>query len=124
MPMKFYELADELIIPKQKLTGYALDENHPEGRHKAHLFRAALDYTVENYEELARQISDQALNNSATIQRNDQYGRHLRVDLQITGVSGQQAIVRTGWRIPYASRTAYLTTVYVIESVTNGVKDD
>jgi hypothetical protein len=43
---------DQALIPFEKLEGYSLNSNHPEGRHKAIVFRSALDIGLEEAEEL------------------------------------------------------------------------
>lgn len=43
--MKLGELATSMLIDPNKLIDYALNPNHPEGKHKARVFETALGYT-------------------------------------------------------------------------------
>jgi len=112
--MKLRDFASQITIDPAKLTIYALNENHPHGKHKARVFAAALGYTTENYRSLLQQIEVQALEAKAELQHVDQFGQHFRVHLTITGVAGQVATIRTGWLVPSGDQTAILTTLYVI----------
>jgi filamentous hemagglutinin len=112
--MKLRDFASQLYIGPKKLTAYALNVNHPKGRHKARVFQVMLGYTSENHEGLLRQIEASALDAEATIQKVDQYGQHLRVDLIVKGISDQEATVRIGWLVVPNSDTASLSTIYVI----------
>ncbi|MFC1976390.1 DUF6883 domain-containing protein [Chloroflexota bacterium] len=112
--MKLRDFAPRLLIDPKKLTDYALSETHPRGKHKARVFRTILGYTSNNYEELLQQIEAQASEAEAVVQRIDGYGQHLRADLTIKGVAGQEVMVRTGWLIAPDSDAAFLSTLYVI----------
>ncbi len=111
--MQLRDFADQLTTPIAKFTQYALNVKHPEGKHKARVFAAALGYTTANYTALRHQIETKALTAEASIIRKDQHGTHLQVDLMIQGLQNQTAIVRTGWLVPEKSNTAFLTTLYV-----------
>lgn len=114
---KLKDFATEIIINPSKLTKYALNPNNDRGKHKAKVFKAILGYTKTNYEPLLTQIQTQALNETAHINRIDQYGHHLRVDLIITGKNNKQAVVRTGWLVSPNKSVARLTTLYVKEAL-------
>ena len=73
-----------------------------------------LGYTVANHEHLLHQVKQKAQDADAVLLRIDELGRHLRVDLFIMGLSGQTAMVRTGWFIANNSQTAHLTTLFVL----------
>lgn len=111
--MKLNELVDQIHIDPRKLTAYALDPHNDRGKDKAYVFRQALGYTQDNYEQLLTQIERKALVMEAVVQHRDAFGQRIRVDLEIEGVAGQFAIVRTGWLIPPDSREAQLITLFV-----------
>ena len=112
--MIFSEIAREFYVDSRKLTDYALNSDNPKGKDKAIMFQAHLGFTCDNYEGLLQQIKEQILNANAIFQREDQYGKHYQVDLEIKGVIlEQQEIVRTGWVIPPDSNIARLVTLYV-----------
>ena len=112
--MKLHDFVSKIDVDPAKLTAYALNRNHIKGKHKAIVFEAALGFTVNNYQALLRQIIEKALDETAVIQKTDQYGQHLRVDIPVQGTAEQEAIVRTGWRIAPQSETAVLSTLYVL----------
>jgi len=111
--MKLRELASQVVVDPRKLTEYALNPENERGCHKARVFKAALGYTQDNYESLLEQIETQVLEAEAVVQRTDEYGRHVRVEVEIVGVADQRAVVRTGWLIAPDSDEARLITLYV-----------
>jgi hypothetical protein len=112
--MKLGEIVSRLVIDSRKFTEYALDPDNPLGRHKALVFEKRLGFSKSNAASLQQQIETLAPNNEAVLQRTDQYGRHYRVDIQVTGPVGQRAFVRTGWIVAPGSDTAHLVTCYVL----------
>ncbi len=115
--MQLQDFATQVIVSPDKLLQYALNKTHPKGRHKAIIFEKALGYTTNNYQSLIQQIEQRSLKSTATLQRSDEHGQHVRVDLLITGINGQHAIVRAGWLIPSGQDIAHLTTLYVKDSL-------
>jgi hypothetical protein len=47
------------IIPSDKLEKYALDPTHPEGKHKAIVFKSALGFEQSDWRSLERSILDE-----------------------------------------------------------------
>lgn len=113
--MRLQDLVATLSIDPAKLTAYALNAKHPKGQYKARRFAATLGYTADNYQSLLRQIESQAFEAAAKVLWADQHGQRLQVDLEIVGVGGQQALVRTGWLVAEGRETAVLVTLYVVE---------
>lgn len=111
--MKLRDIVEQVIIDPRKLTHYALALNSPYGRHKAILFESLLGFTQENYTILLKQLEDKALEAEATFHSEDEFGKRYQADIMIEGIEGQQAVVRTGWLVPPASRQAHLVTLYV-----------
>lgn len=98
-------------IDLKKLTGYVLNTNHPEGRHKARVFLSALGIAAADGEWLASAILAGLLKSEAVLQNTTDWGAIYRVDMEI--VRGQRcAKVRTGWLC--ANDMARLATCYVI----------
>jgi filamentous hemagglutinin len=44
--MKLREVADRVVIDPRKITHYALNPHHEEGKHKARVFESALGYNL------------------------------------------------------------------------------
>jgi filamentous hemagglutinin len=107
-------VAKNLNLNPAKFREYALNKNHPRGKHKARVFEAALGYTQDDYDQLLAQIEEKALDSQAKLVREDEYGQHYQVDIVIDGVNGQLATVRTGWTLAPVGATAYLSTLYVL----------
>jgi filamentous hemagglutinin len=72
-----------------------------------------LGFTKENYTELILQIEQRALEAEAIARKDDEFGVRYRVDLQVRGPNGKEAIVRTGWIVLHGSNVARLATLYV-----------
>jgi hypothetical protein len=111
--MKLKNIVSRVTVDPRKLTDYALDPENPIGRHKAYVFEQVLGFTKENHEILLEQIERDVLTAEARLKRVDLHGRHYAVDLDVTGLQGQQAVVRTGWLVVPGSDEAWLTTLYV-----------
>lgn len=114
--MKLLDIVSQVYIPLSKITGYALNLNHPYGGDKAYMFKEHLGYTQDNYGFLKQQIEEKALIANALERPSNQHGRIFQVDLEILGnYEGQKEKVRTGWIIKPNSNVAQLTTLYIIE---------
>lgn len=113
--MKLKEIASHIEIDPRKIIDYALNSEHPTGRHKARVFEAALGFTRDNWHDLLEQIKSQSLDAEAAVLGSDAFGRRVQVDLIITGITGQRATVCTGWLITLNSDIARLVTLYVKE---------
>jgi hypothetical protein len=101
--MTLRDIVRQVVVDARNLIDYALDPENPIGRHKAMVFERCLGFTRDNYALLQQQVGFRALDADASLQRTDQNGRHLRVDLEVTGTEGQQEIVRTGWLVTSGS---------------------
>jgi len=112
--MTFSEIVSRFVIDPRKLLEYALDPESPFGRHKALVFERCLGFPKQNALLLQQQVEELAPMAEAVLQRTDQYGQHYRVDIEVRGMAGQQAFVRTGWTVALGSNTAHLVTCYVL----------
>ena len=83
------------ISVTEKLQRYLLNPSHPEGKHKAELFRQALGYTQANMARLAEQI----VFNPATARAIEltQHGQKFVQYINITGANGRIVEVKTVW---------------------------
>ena len=106
-------LADEAIIPREKLTGYALNPNHPIGGNKARVFQSALGYNVGNYKGLMDQVYKNLGTQQAVYRGTSQYGYNFEVKMNIKGPNGATKNVVTGWMISKTTGKLQLTTIYV-----------
>lgn len=103
--------SESIEIPPAKLTEYALN---PEGdKNKARVFKTALGYTLDNYQDLIDNISEGVKKYPMEIHGKTPYGDLFHCDIEITGPNGNTASVRTGWIQPLGSSIFKLTTLYV-----------
>lgn len=100
------------VIESKKLVDYALNPNHPVGRHKARVFASVLGFMQQNAGDLILQIRAGVQNIPAVPGRFDEYGRRYTVDIPVVGPLGS-GVVRTGWIIDAGSTTPRLTTALV-----------
>lgn len=100
-------------IPDEKLTGYALNMNHPTGKEKAKAFREALGYTQDNYTDLKTKILESFNENELVYKREDKYGKRYEQIMQIKGPNGKTANVLTAWIRESDSAEPRLTSIYV-----------
>ncbi len=106
--------ADKAIIPLEKFTMYALSPDHPQGKHKARVFRAALGLTINEADFLRDEVKRLIQTAEATPQSPTQYGKRFVVDFTLTTDVGT-ATVRTALMIRKEEDFPRLTTCYVIE---------
>ena len=104
---------EKATINPNKLTGYALNPEHPVGGNKAKVFESALGYNQSNASGLMKQIYEKLPQNEAILGKLDQYGQRYTVDIPITGPNGNTVNVRTGWIIKTGSDVPELTTIFV-----------
>ncbi len=114
--MKFRDIVDQIYIDPRKMVEYALNQNHPRGRHKARVFKSALGFDNKNFNHLKAQIESQILDAEANEGEVDQHGKRYTVDLLIKGSSENEALVRTCWLVPPGTRVGRLITLLVRKS--------
>lgn len=104
---------DRAEIPEKKLMEYMLNPDHPKGGSKAVAFRDVLGYTKENAQELASSLLAGLNSWRATEREPQKYGQPYEVKMILTGPTGRQATVKTGWIVENGSTTPRLTTAYI-----------
>jgi hypothetical protein len=105
--------ADKAVIDPKKLTSYALNPDHPVGGNKAKVFESALGYNHTNVEDLMTKVQAGVVSNPAKLLGSDNFGQRMAVEMPITGINGNTAIVRTGWMYDAGSSVPRLTTIFV-----------
>ena len=102
-------------IPDKKLSGYALNFDHPIGRNKAVAFQKALGYTVDNQDLLIKQVRIGLAKYKAIKRPATKYGQPFEVPMMIQGINGKFAKIKTGWNIDPDTDDPRLITIYVDE---------
>ncbi|MCY7277307.1 MAG: hypothetical protein LH702_27145 [Phormidesmis sp. CAN_BIN44] len=75
---------DRAIIPSDKLEGYSLNPNHPEGRHKAVVFQSALGIGLEESGELRVALRQALQSKDALPTKRNPYGQKYQIDFEMT----------------------------------------
>lgn len=111
MPGERLPNLENVSIDIRKLRDYALNPNHPEGRHKARVFLAALGLIAVDAEWLADAILKNVPDAEAVLTESTDWGKIYRVDFQI--LRGTRcALIRTGWLC--SDEKAKLTTCFIV----------
>ena len=101
------------VVPKEKFTKYALDPvKQPD---KARVFREALGYTMDNYQDLIDNISANLDESALKFKGSNEQGKLYEYVMRITGANGKQANVCTGWIIENGKTEPRLTSAYVTQ---------
>src|SRR5688500_3423181 len=77
--------AGRAIVDIVKLRDYCLNPQHPYGRHKARVFRAALNFDQSRAEELRQVLLQIAETHDAELGEKDDYGPTIRDRLCVDG---------------------------------------
>ena len=85
--------AENAVVDIAKLRDYCLNPNHPEGKHKARIFRERLGIVREDAEQLRQAILEAILTAETIEQEPTEYGRRFIVDFQVSRPEGQIIIL-------------------------------
>jgi hypothetical protein len=88
---------EKAVIPIEKLRDYALDPNHPMGKNKARVFKAALGVERDHADVLSKVLRSTLFRSPAVQGRRSQYGEHWITYHEIVGLSGQPVVVTVAW---------------------------
>lgn len=101
------------ILDIRKITDYCLSPEHPRGRHKARVFRDALDLKQDDAEWLRTALLDGLRHGEATALSRDDLGHRWRVDVPVTR-QGRRAVVRTVWIVRGGEQVPRFVTCWVL----------
>lgn len=104
---------ENAYIDDRKLIDYCLSETHPIGKHKARVFMSALDFSLENFQDLKESILSEIFEKEAVITEINQYGTLYVVDIHVENPP-KHAFVRTSWIVKVDENFPRLTSCYVI----------
>jgi hypothetical protein len=103
--------ADQALIDERKIRDYVLSLDHPAGRHKARVVRAATGMTRRDHLDLIGQIKRAILTAEAEPLDPIPYGERFRVELTVIGPKGSLRL-RTGWIYRVGEDVPRLATLY------------
>ncbi len=104
--------AENAIIDIEKLRDYCLNPEHPRGKHKARVFRSALELTEDDAEELKKTIATQILQAECQGGETDEFGDRFTVDITVARAE-KEAEIRTSWIVLRGEESPRLTSCYV-----------
>ena len=102
-------------IPDSKITEYALNINHPDGKNKAIAFEKYLGYNINNKDQLLKQVQKGLQRYRAKPRNPNKYGKPYEVAMMVFGANRNFSKVKTGWIIEYGTDIPRLTSIYVDE---------
>ncbi len=105
---------ENAVISIEKLRGYCLNYEHPRGKHKALVFKSALDLEKKDSDLLKMIIFEALKTNDAVETFSDIYGIRYTVDITYSR-KDKQAVIRTMWIIKTNENFPRLTTCYIKE---------
>ena len=104
---------ENAIIDNQKLAGYCLNLNHADGRHKARVFKSALNLDLNDVDELKTALIEAVKNNDAVPENRNQYGQKYIIDFPMTR-GDQTAIIHSVWIVKNQEDFPRLVTCYIL----------
>jgi hypothetical protein len=105
--------AENAFIDTRKLTDYCLNLEHFEGRHKARVFKSALNIELCNVDKLQAALKEAAKNQPAVPTQRNQYGQKYVIDFMMINLD-KHALVRSVWIVRHAEGFPRLVTCYVL----------
>ena len=96
----------------RKLRDYSLNPNHPVGKHKARVFKAALGITLADAEWLRERALESALSDDASRSVLSVFGDKYVID-SVLEHGEMSAIVRFSWIVEFGTDFPRLTSCYV-----------
>ena len=101
------------IVDRQKLASYCLNPNHPDGKHKARVFKSALNLDINNVDELSSALIEAVKNYDAILTTGNRYGQKYIIDFSLTR-NNSTAIIHSVWIIKNQENFPRLVTCYVL----------
>ena len=112
-PSELLPKYNQAAIPDGKLSGYALNMEHPVGKNKAIVFDSVLGYNISNQDVLVQRVRDGLGKYCAFPRAATKYGLQFSVPMMILGINGRYAPVITAWQIDAGTDTPRLVSIYV-----------
>jgi hypothetical protein len=110
--------AGRAVIDIGKLRDYSLNPHHPEGKHKARVFLAALGFKADDAERLRELIPEAILTTEAATQQPTSYGQRFVVDFHVKAEQGLVVTlktIRSTWIIRNDEDFPRLTSCFILQ---------
>jgi hypothetical protein len=105
--------AEKAFVDLAKLRDYSLSSTHPEGKHKARVFFAALGLEAKDAAWLQEQLRRGVLSAECETGLKTQFGQRYSVDLTLRH-GPREAQIRSAWIIRPGEEIPRLVSCYVI----------
>jgi hypothetical protein len=105
--------AERAFIDMAKLRDYSWSAIHPEGKHKARVFAAALGLDASHAEWVHEQLLTAVLREECALGRKTESGQRYSVDVTVRH-GGREALVRSAWIIRQDEEFPRLVSCYVL----------
>ncbi len=105
--------AERAILDIRKIAEYCLSPVHPRGRHKARVFRDALELNQDNAGWLRATLLDGLRQGEAIELASDDLGSRWRVDVPVER-HGKSVVVRTVWIVRSGEQVPRFVTCWVL----------
>lgn len=100
------------VIPEGKLEDYCLSPLHPDGKHKARVFKNALGITQENSVELEELVLQSSVSGEVTKEQENDFGKIYRVENEVEGIN-QKEMLCSLWIVYKGNDIPYLTSCFI-----------
>jgi hypothetical protein len=104
---------NEAALNIRKIEDYCLSPSHPRGRHKARVFREALDLQRSDAGWLREVLLEAARSGEASQVAADAWGTHWRLDASVRR-QGKSVVVRTIWIVRTGEIAPTFVTCWVL----------
>jgi hypothetical protein len=105
---------ENAVIAIEKLEKYVLNADHPDGQHKARVFKACLGIGRDHAAAFAKIIENGLEKAPAQFSETTQYGDHWTTWHEVIGMQRQSVIVTIGWVFKKSTPSVpSMTTCYI-----------
>jgi hypothetical protein len=101
------------IIDEEKLSGYSLNTEHSEGKHKARVFKSVLNMDASNSAELRQALLAALINYDAVSSKKNAYGQKYIIDFPLSR-EDKTATIHSVWIVRSNENFPRLITCYVL----------
>jgi hypothetical protein len=105
--------ADQAVLDIRKIEDYCLNPSHPRGRHKARVFRHALNLERGDAVWLRNVLLQAARSAEASQIETDAWGAYWRLDIVVRR-QDKSAVVRTIWIVRTGENLPMFVTCWVL----------
>jgi hypothetical protein len=104
---------ESAIIDEDKLSGYSLNTEHSEGKHKARVFKSALNMDASNSDYLRSALLHAVSNCDAIPAKRNAYGQKYVIDFPLSH-QDKTATIHSVWIVRSDEDFPRLITCYVL----------